>query len=111
VSTAATLTTGEQHLRLADRTPTIRLSLADGTWSEVSRTPTRTGRYEVAEAGPQSAWAIVEAGHALWQRLGEPAWDRFGVTAAPDGQHVWFDAPDSAHTWRLPDASDPAPAA
>lgn len=96
--------------RLSDHAPAIRLTLRDGSWSEISREPTADGQYEVAEAGPQPVWKAIEDCHHLWLALGQPSWDRFGITATPQGQHVWFDTPDSAHTWQLPDPDEPAPA-
>lgn len=37
----------------------------------------------------------------LWQQLGKPDWERFGLTVTPKGQWVWLDSPDSGHTWPL----------
>lgn len=95
--------------RLTDHKPTIRVTLPDGSWSETDQTPFADGYYEVVEAGPQPTWQIVEECHRRWQDLGEPSWDRFGLTATPDTQHVWFDTPGNVHTWQLPDPIEPAP--
>ncbi len=83
-------------------------AIPDMTSQPIVRTTTVDPK--VMEAGPQPVWEIIEDCHALWRKLGEPSWDRFGLTATPGGQHVWFDTPDSARSWQLPNPSDPAPA-
>lgn len=72
----------------------IFLTSSDGSWCEVSE---RSG--QVWETGPTPLWGAVENAHQLWRDLGEPGWDRFGLTVTPDRQWVWLDASDSDHTW------------
>ncbi|MPZ64442.1 MAG: methyltransferase domain-containing protein [Pseudonocardiaceae bacterium] len=93
-------TLDEQTGRPAD----VLLTTADGSWCEISDR-TDDGFREVREAGPTPLWRAVENAHQLWQQLGQPGWDRFGLTATTDRQWVWLDAPDSDHTWPL----DPPP--
>lgn len=79
----------------------VSISTADGSWAEVSL-EVQDGAHTVAEGGPRRLWRIVERAQHRWQQLGEPGWDRFGLTVTP-GQHtVWFDSPDSSHSWDLP---------
>ena len=74
----------------------VFLTSPDGSWCEVSE---HTG--QVWEAGPTPLWAAVEDAHRRWHELGEPAWDRFGLTVTSDRQWVWLDAPDGDHSWSL----------
>ncbi|MGB6162744.1 MAG: methyltransferase domain-containing protein [Pseudonocardiaceae bacterium] len=43
----------------------------------------------------------VEDAHHLWHELGQPGWDRFGLTATTKQQWIWLDSPDGGHTWPL----------
>lgn len=63
------------------------LEAADGSWTEV----TRDGRTVTGSA--PDLWAAVEDADRLWHDLGEPGWERLGVTADATGQRVWVDAP------------------
>jgi hypothetical protein len=74
----------------------VFLTSPDGSWCEVGE---HTG--QVWEAGPTPLWAAVEDAHRRWCDLGEPGWDRFGLTVTPDRQWVWLDAPDGDHSWPL----------
>lgn len=76
------------------------LTAPDGSWSEVRETPTG-GMRQVWEAGELSLWQVVEDRYAAWRELGEPRWDRFGLTATPERQWAWLDTPDGEHTWDL----------
>jgi hypothetical protein len=51
--------------------------------------------YEVAQSGPRRLWDELEAAWRWWDDRGRPGFDRFGLTATPDGETVWLDAPDS----------------
>jgi hypothetical protein len=46
----------------------------------------------VAAEGP--LWATLEAAYTQWRSLGQPARDRFGITADHARQWVWLDHPD-----------------
>jgi methyltransferase of ATP-grasp peptide maturase system len=53
---------------------------------------TLDGTPHVAAEGP--LWATLEAAYTQWRALGQPARDRFGITADHARQWVWFDHPD-----------------
>ncbi len=76
------------------------LAAPDGSWCEVRETTT-DGAHQVWEAGPHALWRITEERHTLWHALGEPGWDRFGLTATAAQQWAWLDSPDGKHTWNL----------
>lgn len=50
----------------------------------------------VSAEGP--LWEIIEAAYSQWRARGQPARDRFGVTAGHTRQWVWLDAPDNVIT-------------
>ncbi len=77
------------------------LTSSDGSWCEVSE-HTEHGTRQVWEAGPISLWCAVEEAYRLWHELGQPGWERFGLTVIPDRQWVWLDSPGSDHTWPVP---------
>lgn len=58
----------------------VFLYARDGSWTEVAGEPDRDGRHQVWSGGPSDLWAAVEDGYRTWQRLGEPSWERFGLT-------------------------------
>ncbi len=75
-----------------------RISAPDGSWVRVSHADST-----VTEAGDTSLWATIERVHEQWHGLGEPTWDRFGLTVTADGRHrVWLDSPGGRDTWDLP---------
>jgi len=84
----------------AGRPTASSITLADGSWAEVTLTDEH-GTHEVIEGGPRSAWGIVESAHETWVDLGKPGWERFGLTVTKNRQIVWFDTPSSAHRWAL----------
>jgi methyltransferase of ATP-grasp peptide maturase system len=45
------------------------------------------------QSGPRRLWDEVSAAYELWDRLGRPSRDRFGVTVTADQQVLWLDAP------------------
>ncbi|HEY2766394.1 MAG TPA: methyltransferase domain-containing protein [Pseudonocardiaceae bacterium] len=73
---------------------------ADGSWTEITLADDH-GIYQVTEGGPRRVWRIIEAAHALWRGLGQPGWDRFGLTVTPRHQTVWLDSPGERHTWQV----------
>ncbi len=89
-------------------TAAIHLWAPDGSRASVRSIPT-TGGFPVSQAGPQRLWNRVEEAYAFWQRAGRPHSDRFGITATPTEQYVWYDHPDSEHRWPLPTPTDPQP--
>jgi protein-L-isoaspartate O-methyltransferase len=69
----------------------------DGSWARVGHADST-----VTEAGDTPLWAIIDRFHDQWLGLGEPTWDRLGLTVTPDGRHrVWLDEPDGAYVWDL----------
>lgn len=83
--------------------PELRGHATDGSWFAVDL-HTDDVPFPVAQGGPGRLWDTVESCWALWQYLGKPDVERFGVTA-PDVaglQYVWLDAPDSGYRWPLP---------
>jgi protein-L-isoaspartate O-methyltransferase len=78
-------------------------SARDGSWCAVRMHADDTGEREVHQDGPVKIWNEFEAAHTMWCGLGQPGWDRFGLTVTPDGFHqVWLDAPDGEFRWSLP---------
>lgn len=89
------------------RTPTAATcQAADGAWVEIDIAAREDGT-RLVRASDSDLWRTVEDAYALWWRLGEPGWDRFGLTvdAGTSEQHVWFDRPGGSHTWTLPDGA------
>jgi methyltransferase of ATP-grasp peptide maturase system len=72
---------------------TARFTTPDGSWAEVAL-DAENGVREVREGGPRALWAAVEQAHALWTELGEPGWERLGLTVTRDEQWAWVDDPD-----------------
>jgi len=81
--------------------PTVTsVTTSDGSWAEVSLTGDH-GIHQVREGGPRRPWRIIENTHARWTTLGQPGWDRLGLTVTKNHQQVWLDSPSSTHTWPL----------
>jgi protein-L-isoaspartate(D-aspartate) O-methyltransferase len=85
------------------RTPRAgRLSAPDGSWCEVTLHPQTEPepdggvRRRVREAGPTALWALVEDAYQTWQAAGQPAWERFGLTATAEQTVLWLDQPGNA---------------
>lgn len=78
----------------------VFLTSSDGSWCEVNERP-HNGTRQVWEAGPTPLRHAVENAHNLWHELGQPGWDRFGLTATSERQWVWLDSPDSDYIWPL----------
>jgi methyltransferase of ATP-grasp peptide maturase system len=75
----------------------------DGSWCAVQMQPDAHGQREVREHGPVRIWEQFEHTYAEWSALGQPGWDRLGLTVTKDGRHrVWLDSPDSPDAWELP---------
>jgi hypothetical protein len=64
--------------------PTVTsITVQDGSWAEVTLADDH-GVHRVTEGGPRKVWQIIEDAHDLWARLGQPNWDRFGLTVTQD---------------------------
>jgi protein-L-isoaspartate O-methyltransferase len=75
----------------------------DGSWCEVRSEPDGDGLRQVRQGGPIRIWDRFERAHRQWRALGEPGWDRLGLTVTPDGHHrLWLDHPDGEFRWTLP---------
>ncbi|MGH3807641.1 MAG: ATP-grasp peptide maturase system methyltransferase [Pseudonocardiaceae bacterium] len=83
-----------------DGQPAVFLLARDGSRAEVATTATASG-YPVRQYGPQRLWDRVEEAATFWNEQGRPSYERFGLTATPQGQHVWYDQPDGPHHWPL----------
>jgi len=77
------------------------LHAPDGSWCEVREDAEANGTRRVWETGPHRLWRIIEDAHTAWIQLGEPGWERFGLTATAHHQVIWLDSPASRHTWPL----------
>jgi methyltransferase of ATP-grasp peptide maturase system len=71
----------------------------DGSWAYHTTQP--DGTHVVHEGGPTRIWNRVERAYQLWNELGNPARERFGLTATANELIVWLDDPRSAHRWAL----------
>jgi len=74
----------------------------DGAWAEAEITA-RHGQHAVTQGGPRRIWEQLEQTAELWSQLGRPRVDRFGLTVTTDQQRLWFETPESGHSWLLPD--------
>lgn len=82
----------------------VQLTSPDGSAAIARARPDGAGSL-VSQVGPVRLWNRVEDAHKFWLDNGQPGYDRFGLTATPSGQYVWYDQPDSAHRWSLPVSS------
>jgi hypothetical protein len=92
---------GYGHALNGEHPEDVFLTSADGSWCEVSN-HADNGTRQVWEAGPTALWRAVENADRRWRELGQPGWDRFGLTATTEQQWIWLDSPNSEHTWLLP---------
>lgn len=78
------------------------MSTPAGSWVKVSLADV-DGCREVSGSS-HDLWRIVEDAYELWFTLGEPGWDRFGLTVHGGHHTVWLDEPDSSRQWtRFPE--------
>jgi len=67
------------------------LLAGDGSWACLDATASL-----VRQHGSRRLWDELESAHDLWRRFGEPRRDRFGLSVARGGRHVfWLDSPDN----------------
>jgi protein-L-isoaspartate(D-aspartate) O-methyltransferase len=68
----------------------------DGSWARLGEDGV------LREGGPRHLWDRMESAYDEWRQLGEPGWERFGLTVLPDGgQYIWLDSPESNDRWEL----------
>lgn len=68
------------------------LYAGDGSWAQLSDDATT-----VTQGGPRRLWDRVETLAGVWQQLGSPHTDRYGVTVSSGGRKVfWLDTPATA---------------
>ena len=80
----------------------VFVEASDGSYAEAIADPEVDEQLQVIQVGPRRLWDTVEATHQLWQHLGQPDPDRFGIVANPTTQFVWFDNDDGWYRWPLP---------
>ena len=79
------------------------IATADGSsWAVINHVPDDDGHL-VRQAGPRRVWDELEHLHQQWVSLGEPSYDRIGLTVGRAGPPVlWLDDPDSGTVWTPP---------
>ncbi|MGH3784790.1 MAG: methyltransferase domain-containing protein [Pseudonocardiaceae bacterium] len=97
---------GYGHTVREGRPEDVFLTSADGSWCEVSN-HTHNGTRQVWEAGPTALWRAIEDADQLWHALGQPGWDRFGLTVTAERQWIWLDSPNGDHAWPLTGSAAP----
>lgn len=83
-----------------DGQPMVVLIADDGSCAKIAMTSGPAG-YRVRHYGPQRLWDCVEEAASFWNDEGRPSYERFGITATPHSQHVWYDDPDGPQRWPL----------
>ena len=68
------------------------LTSPDGSWCEV-HAEAEDGRRRVHETGAHRLWGTIEEAHRQWLALGQPGWDRFGLSVTREHQWTWLDEP------------------
>ncbi|MGH3695271.1 MAG: methyltransferase domain-containing protein [Pseudonocardiaceae bacterium] len=87
-----------RRVHLHDDDLATKISTPDGSWALVAHT-SHNGHYRTVQGGPRRLWDLLETAHQQWVKMGEPGWERFGLTVTPDRQWIWLDAPESEHHW------------
>ncbi len=81
-----------------DDAAVLALRANDASWAEVTVAEAQPGRHAITQGGPLRIWDDVERAASVWNSLGRPVRQRFGVTATVDGKHrYWLDSPDGQH--------------
>ncbi|MGH3493534.1 MAG: methyltransferase domain-containing protein, partial [Sciscionella sp.] len=85
------------------RTPrAVTVTAPDGSRAQVSLTADpHTGRHDLIEQGPTPLWPTISEAFTRWVELGEPSWERLGLTVTATEQTLWLDNATSSNTWRL----------
>lgn len=78
-----------------DRFGTGRFEIWDGQSYAHCRLADWQAEHAVSQSGPRNLWDEVTAAYLWWQRNGEPALSRLGLTVTVAGEHhAWLDTPD-----------------
>lgn len=94
---AALLVGGTDQMEFvpSDGSPTQTwFAQADGSW--VCHTTEPDGVHTVREGGPTRLWTRIEQAKQLWDELGNPPRERFGLTATRHELTLWLDQPNNA---------------
>lgn len=97
-------TLGYSRPDASGRPTATSITAADGSWTEITL-DRHADQHDVTEGGPRSIWQIIESTHLTWTDLGQPGWERLGLTVRSDQQTVWLDEPSSPRRWALADLS------
>jgi protein-L-isoaspartate(D-aspartate) O-methyltransferase len=67
-------------------------------------TAAQEGAWPVIQRGQRRLWDTIEHATRLWDTLGRPGRDRYGITALDraDRQYVWLDDQDGPYSWPMP---------
>jgi protein-L-isoaspartate(D-aspartate) O-methyltransferase len=88
------------HDVVSGRYPPMLARCDAGSWARVE--VKSDGIAVVTQGGPEGLWDILEETRELWQALGSPWLDRYGMTITNDRrQYIWLDSPDSEYRWEL----------
>lgn len=85
---------------IGDQWATV-LRTRSGSWCSVEPRADATSRYQIQEGGPTRLWEFVEAAYRQWSDIGNPTWDRFGITVTDHDQRIWLDRPEGQYTWTM----------
>ncbi|MGH3622295.1 MAG: methyltransferase domain-containing protein [Sciscionella sp.] len=85
-----------------DRRNAVITTTADGSRATAFTQPEPDGSHRVTQSGPRRLQDTVEATHRLWNDLGRPAPEQFGVVANHTTQFTWLGDADTWHRWPLP---------
>jgi hypothetical protein len=64
-------------------------------WAWTGESGAHVVGHDVEQFGDRDIWDELEAAFFRWLGWGQPERDRFGLTVAAEGQHVWLDRPDN----------------
>ncbi|GAA1960180.1 methyltransferase domain-containing protein [Amycolatopsis minnesotensis] len=74
----------------------------DGSRAEAFTEPEPEGAYQIVQSGPRRIFDTIEITRHLFNDLGRPGPDKFGVVANDSTQFVWFANDDGWYRWPLP---------